>query len=98
MRTRNTPYKCHVFVCTRSRNGEEKSCADGDSAKIQVMLKDAMRDRGWKGVVRVSSSGCQGACGLGPNVMIYPQRTWLTQVKPSDVPDILNIVEQYIEQ
>jgi (2Fe-2S) ferredoxin len=96
MKSRKTPYKCHLFVCTRSRNGEEKSCADGDSTAIKSMLKDAINERGWKGIVRVSESGCQGVCSVGPNVMIYPQGNWLTQVKPTDVPDILNIVEQCI--
>ena len=98
MKTRKTPYKCHVFVCTRSRNGEEKSCADGDGAAIKAMLKEAAKDRGWKNIVRISESGCLGVCNLGPNVMIYPQHIWLSQVKSSDVPEILNIVAQSIEQ
>ncbi len=98
MKRRKTPYKCHIFVCTRSRNGEEKACADGDSAAIKAMLKDEVKDRGWKEMVRVSDSGCQGLCGLGPNIMIHPQGTLLTQVKPTDVPEILKIVEECLEQ
>ena len=98
MRSRNTPYKCHVFVCTRSKNGEEKSCADGDSPSVKAALKDAVTERGWKGVVRISESGCLGVCGLGPNVMIYPQGTWLAQVKETDLPELLKIIEQCIQQ
>jgi len=98
MKNRKTPYKCHLFVCTRSRNGEQKACADGDSSSIKLMLKDIVNDRGWKGVVRISESGCQGVCSLGPNLMIYPQGIWLSQIKPSDVPEIVKIVEEYLDQ
>ena len=98
MKNKKTPYKCHLFVCTRSRNGEEKSCADGDSSAVKALLKDAIHERGWKGIVRVSESGCLGVCSLGPNIMIYPQSIWLTQVKPADISEILNIVEQSLAQ
>ncbi len=97
MKLRKTPYTCHVFVCTRSRNGEEKACADADSASLKAVLKDEVKDRGWKGRVRVSDSGCQGVCGVGPNIMIYPQGLWLSQVTPSDIPEILKIIEQHLE-
>ncbi len=98
MKARKPPYKCHVFVCTKSRGGERKSCGDGESADIKALLKDEINDRGWKGSVRVSDSGCLGVCGVGPNVMIYPQGTWLTQVKQSDVPEILKTIEQLLNQ
>jgi len=98
MKNRKTPYKCHVFVCVKSRNGERKSCADADAGEIRSALKDEIKDRDWKRVVRISSSGCLGVCETGPNVMIYPQGIWLSQVKPSDVPEILKIVEQSIGQ
>jgi len=93
MKSRKTPYQCHIFVCVKSRNGERKSCGDGESAGLKAALKDEINARGWKGKVRVSESGCLGVCGVGPNIMIYPQGTWLTQVKPSDLPDILKTVE-----
>jgi (2Fe-2S) ferredoxin len=98
MRSRNTPYKCHIFVCTRSRNGEEKACADGDSAVVKALLKEEIKERGWKDTVRVSESGCLGLCATGPNVMIHPQGRLLSQVKPSDVPEIVKIVEQHLAQ
>ena len=96
MKSRKTPYKCHIFVCVKSRSGDRKACGDGESADIKALLKDEISDRGWKGKVRVSESGCLGVCGVGPNVMIYPQGTWLTQVTPSDVPDLLKTIEQLL--
>lgn len=98
MKSRKTPYQCHLFVCVKSRGGERKSCGDGASADIKAALKDEINQRGWKGKVRVSESGCLGVCGVGPNIMIYPHGTWLTQVKPSDLPEILKTVEQMINE
>ena len=98
MKNRKTPYKCHVFVCIKSRNGERKSCGDGDAIAVKSTLKEAVNARGWKNEVRISDSGCLGLCETGPNVMIYPQGIWLAQVKSTDVPEILKIVEESIRQ
>ena len=98
MKSRKTPYKCHLFVCLKSRGGERKSCGDEESTDIKALLKDEISDRGWKGKVRVSESGCLGVCGVGPNVMIYPQGIWLTQVKPPDMPEILKTIEQLLNE
>lgn len=96
MKARKPPYQCHLFVCQKSRGGERKSCGDGEAADIKAILKEEINDRGWKGIVRVSESGCLGVCGVGPNVMIYPQGTWLTQVRSADVPEILKTIELLI--
>ena len=97
MKSRNTPYQCHLFICVKSRDGERKSCGDGEGAALKDLLKNEISERGWKGRVRVSDSGCLGVCGTGPNIMIYPQGIWLSKVKPSDVPDILKTVEQLLD-
>ncbi len=77
MQKETSPYTCHVFVCTNDRHGERPSCADGGgNAALKDYLKDQVEKRGWKGRVRVSSGGCMGLCGKGPNVMIYPQKAW----------------------
>ena len=94
MKSRKIPYQCHIFVCVKSRGGERKSCGDGESTDIKALLKDGISKRGWKAKVRVSDSGCLGVCGVGPNVMIYPQGIWLGQAAASDVPEILKTIEQ----
>ena len=98
MKSRKTPYKCHVFVCCKSRGGERKSCGDNGDADIKTLLKDEISDRGWKGTVRVSESGCLGVCAVGPNIMIYPQGIWFTQTTSSDMPEILNTIEQLLNE
>lgn len=96
MKIRKSPYACHLFVCTKSRGGERKSCGDGDTAGIKEVLKEAVAERGWKGTVRVSDSGCLGLCETGPNIMIYPQQIWFSGVSRKDIPEILARVEALI--
>ena len=90
---KESPYQCHLFICVKSRNGERKSCGDGDNPELKVVLKDEVKSRGWKGRVRVSDAGCLGLCETGPNVMIYPQKIWFSEVSLSDTPEILKTLE-----
>ncbi len=60
-----SPYVSHGFVCTNDRGGERKSCADNNSQLIKSKLKDAVNEKGWKGKVRISTSGCMGALRQG---------------------------------
>ena len=87
-----SPYVSHVFVCTNDRGGKRKSCADNNSQLIKTKLKDAINEKGWKGKVRISTSGCLGLCATGPNVMIYPQQIWFSEVFSDDVNDIISAI------
>jgi len=57
---------------------------------IKDGLKAAASERGWKGRVRISHSGCMGLCANGPNVMIEPDHVWRSGVTPGDIPAILD--------
>mgnify|MGYP001806961170 CR=1 FL=1 len=91
-----TPFIAHVFVCTNNRGGERKSCADGKSELVKATLKEIVDTKGWKGKVRVSSAGCLGVCSAGPNVMIYPQKVWFSNVSPDDVDEIIAVIESCV--
>lgn len=93
---RESPYSAHVFVCTNDRGGERKSCADDNSELVKATLKRVVEEKGWKGKVRVSTSGCMGLCTTGPNVMIYPQKVLFTGVSPDDVEGIVSVIERFI--
>ncbi len=91
---KESPYAAHVFVCTNDRGGERKSCADNNSALVKSRLKDAVNKNGWKGKVRISTSGCMGLCTKGSNVLIYPQKVWFSGVTPDDVDEIVSAIER----
>jgi (2Fe-2S) ferredoxin len=93
-----SPYICHVFVCVNDREGKRKSCADNNSQAIRSQLKDAVNDKGWKGKVRISTSGCMGLCAKGSNVIIYPQRLWFSEVFPDDAPEIISAIERFVAE
>ncbi|MBE9536339.1 MAG: (2Fe-2S) ferredoxin domain-containing protein [Proteobacteria bacterium] len=90
MKKVQSPYACHIFVCTNCHDDGEKSCSHGNSKKIREILKEEVRLRGWKGRVRVSETGCMGLCTAGPNVLIHPQNIWFSNVGEYDIEDILN--------
>lgn len=96
---KEAPFKCQVFVCVNDRQGTRKSCADAGSPEIKAKLKEAVLARGLpKTDVRVSNSLCQGQCEQGPNVMIYPQNKWFTQVTLDQVDEIADLVAQLLNE
>ncbi|MCF7849802.1 MAG: (2Fe-2S) ferredoxin domain-containing protein [Kiritimatiellales bacterium] len=88
-----SPYICHLFVCTNNRGGERTSCADGGSPAFKAAIKQEIADRGWKGRVRVSEAGCLGLCEKGPNIIIYPHKIWFSAVTANDLPEIFQTLE-----
>lgn len=93
---RESPFMAHVFVCTNDREGKKESCADNNSSLIKVRLKAFVNGNGWKGRIRVSTSGCMGLCLQGPNVMIYPQKIWFKGVSPEDLEEIESEIKRII--
>jgi len=93
MKEGKTPYKAHLFVCTKTRDTDRKSCGDGNAVKLAKNLKNEVNLLGLKGTVRVSTTGCLGLCEEGPNIFIHPQGIWLSDVRPSDLPDIMNMLK-----
>lgn len=96
LKQNESPYVSHVFVCTNDRGGERNACADDHSLLIKSKLKEAVNEKGWKGKVRISTSGCMGLCDQGPNVMIYPQKVWFSEVFPDDFDDIISAIERIL--
>ena len=95
---KESPYVCHVFVCTNDRGGKRKSCADQNSPQIRASLKQEFNNRGWAGKVRVSQCGCMGLCANGSNVMIYPQKIWFSEVSTDDIGQIVSKVEEILNE
>ena len=95
---KEAPYLCHVFVCTNDRGGERRSCADQNSPLIRKTLKEAVNTRGWNKQVRVSQCGCMGLCGQGPNVLLYPQKIWFSEVSADDTGHIVSQIAAFLKK
>ena len=91
MEAKKVPFKKVLFVCTNTREGGRVACANpgrgGDA--ILHALKDAVKDLKLKGKVRVARSGCMDLCELGPNLMVWPEGTWIQGVKEADIPELI---------
>ncbi len=98
MKQHKSPYKCHIFVCVKSRDEGRTSCGNDGAEEIRSLLKSEIKTLGWKKVARVCESSCLGVCEAGPNIMIYPQRIWFSEVTVDDIPEILQAVEDFLDE
>ncbi len=85
----------HVFICTQSRppGHPRGSCAEKGCAEMAEAFWGEMQARDLFGRFAVTSSGCIGPCGVGPNVLIYPEGVMYSGVTKADVPAI---IEQHL--
>ena len=81
-------YDAHVLICSGG------DCKKRGSKDVRKVLKDELRERGMAGDVRIDSVDCLGLCKHGPNVVVYPARTWYLGLETGDVPEV---VERHLE-
>ena len=65
-------------------------CTSSGSDKIAEAFENQIRTDGLDQEVKVIRTGCFGLCALGPIVVIYPEGTFYSMVKPEDVAEIVN--------
>lgn len=83
------PYEKTVFVCVNERPAGQDACANRNSRPIYEKLKAHVREAGLKGKVRVSRVYCLGLCSVGPNVAVFPENAWYSNVHEEDVDEII---------
>ena len=88
MKTGTPRFQKYLFVCENER--ESGACCNPHGERIRENLKNAVKERGLAGKVRVSRSGCQDACEQGPNVLLMPDNKWFSRVSPDDLKTILD--------
>ena len=84
------PFQKIVFVCINQRAPNEACCAARDGEAIAAALKARIKALGLAGKIRVSKSGCQDLCALGPNVMVSPDHRMYQRVAMADVDRIVD--------
>ena len=80
------PYLQHVLVCTDSKS---KGCKKGGPALLKA-FQTAIKTRRLHRQVIVTAIGHVGGCGLGPNVIVYPDGVWYGLVQTEDVEEIVD--------
>ncbi len=80
----NLPFKKHVLICTGPRCGNERN----SNRVRQEFRREFVRQSLLTGV-KETQCICFGLCGVGPNVIIYPDGIVYSGVKPGDVKEIV---------
>jgi (2Fe-2S) ferredoxin len=91
MKKEPVPYRKTVFVCVHSREEGRVACGNSGRGGVELAqaLKDGAKRLGLKGKVRVARTGCLDLCEKGPNVFIYPEGEWLSDLAPADADAVL---------
>ncbi len=71
-----------VLVCCST------GCSSESSQKIRERLAKLVEEKGLKRV-HVGGTGCFGLCAAGPVVVVYPDGTFYSHVKPEDADEIV---------
>jgi len=64
-------------------------CTSSASTEVQQALQEELDQQGLSDQVEVRRTGCFGFCEQGPIMVVYPDQTFYTQVKPRDVKTIV---------
>lgn len=75
----------HLLICTNNRDPAtgKPSCGMNGSARLREQLKLAIKQRGLKGRVKATATGCLDYCPAdGCVVGFYPENTWA--IVPTD--------------
>ncbi|HHV50970.1 MAG TPA: NADH-quinone oxidoreductase subunit NuoF [Clostridiales bacterium] len=76
--------RSHVLVCGGT------GCTSSNSALIVETLNKELEKQGLADEVKVVTTGCFGLCALGPIMIVYPEGSFYSSVKPEDIPEIVS--------
>jgi (2Fe-2S) ferredoxin/2-polyprenyl-3-methyl-5-hydroxy-6-metoxy-1,4-benzoquinol methylase len=83
------PFRYHVFVCDQQKPEGAPCCAARGSGKTIEALRREIAARGLMDEVQITVCGSLGLCERGPNLIVYPEGVWYSQVRPEDVPELV---------
>ncbi len=76
-------FRSHVLICGGT------GCSSSNSFKIEEAMNNEIAAAGLEEEVKVVLTGCFGLCALGPIMIVYPEGTFYSNVKPEDAHDIV---------
>jgi (2Fe-2S) ferredoxin/predicted O-methyltransferase YrrM len=83
------PFQYHVFICDQKKPDGVPACSARGSGKTIEALRKEIGTRGLMDKVQLTVSGSLGLCERGPNMVVYPEGVWYSNVTPEDVPEIV---------
>ena len=88
------PIRLHVFVCsgkscTNVGSAEVKAAFEQELKARELLFGKAKKGKNPQGSIVLTECSSVGFCAVGAAVMVYPDGIWYAQVRPSDVPEII---------
>ncbi len=78
------PLKKHVLVCGNI------DCANRGSIPLISSLRRLVKNSGKQDEIRITRTSCQGRCGEGPTISVYPDGVWYRGVQECDAHEIVH--------
>ena len=75
--------RSHVLICGGT------GCTSSGSAALREALEKELTAQGLNDEIKIVTTGCFGLCALGPVMIVYPDGTFYSMVKPEDIPEIV---------
>ncbi len=75
--------RTHVLICGGT------GCTSSGSLALKEALEKELVTKGLTEEVKIVITGCFGLCALGPVMIVYPDGTFYSMVKPEDIPEIV---------
>ena len=76
--------KAKILVCQKS------DCQKRGGAAVCKALENALNARGLEGEVTVQGTGCLKQCKAGPNIVLMPDKTRYSRIKPAEISAIID--------
>jgi (2Fe-2S) ferredoxin/SAM-dependent methyltransferase len=83
------PFRHHVYVCDQRKPEGAPCCSARGSGAVLDALRREIGAQGLAESVQVTTCGSLGLCERGPNLVVYPEGSWYSGVRPEDVPEIV---------
>jgi len=82
----------HVFICAQARppGHPRSSCAEKGCREVLDEFLFQFQQRQRFDTVAITTTGCLGPCGIGANVLVYPEGVMYGGVKKEDVSAIFD--------
>lgn len=90
-------YRYEVMVC------RDTGCSSNKGDKVMERLNELVKQHGMENEISIQRTGCFGFCAAGPILVVYPEATFYSYIKPEHVDRIFeehlmggNPVKDYI--
>lgn len=85
-----TPHKKEPIPSTTVLMCQKSTCWQKGGRSVCEALTQQLSDRGLAGEVKIKGTGCMKECKQGPNLVIMPDKTRYSKIKPEQIPGLID--------